>query len=338
MDENNFRSPNELLKFITKYKNHKCSCNCKPIYKLRYEDLKENLEYKSLLDVNSGLVNTCKYNSEKIQEMEKELEQIKKNKENISESIESHNEEYSCKNECCCDYVYSPDTYCSDCVLYVKKCKECDDEYSDKDTNCKKCFDCRNEDNNEESEDEEDEVNSNSSISDTNDISKNNIIEDKPIEEKVDRNVNIDANKYKIEKEIINNNKINDIFSSLKNIKNVNINKTDNKIINNINDIGANRLDKYKLMINLYEKLYSEGITESKDFTKYIKNNKVKEYTYLINDSKSRRLFNKCKKLYEIKDFIDINIIVSLRILDKIFSLDNVYFEILKEKIKTDRK
>lgn len=139
--------------------------------------------------------------------------------------------------------------------------------------------------------------------------------------------------KEKTEKEIKRNKKINDIILSIKNVKNININKPDNDILNNINDIGINKLNKYKLMCNLYEKLESGGITNSRLFTKYIKNNKLDEYTYLIYDNKSRRLFNKCKKLYEIKEFVDLNIIINLRILDKIFSLEQDDFKILKEKL-----
>lgn len=54
-------------------------------------------------------------------------------------------EEYSCKNECCCENVNTENTYCEDCYLYVKDCIDCDEDFSDKFTNCKKCFDCRDE-------------------------------------------------------------------------------------------------------------------------------------------------------------------------------------------------
>lgn len=58
---------------------------------------------------------------------------------------ENETEEYSCKNECCSDYVNTPDTYCEDCAQYVKYCIDCDEDFSDEFTNCKKCFDCRDE-------------------------------------------------------------------------------------------------------------------------------------------------------------------------------------------------
>lgn len=205
-----------------------------------------------------------------------------------------------------------------------RKCKLCKIDFindvSDVDK-CKKCiYNLEIEGYYEQDED----THSNDSIDLNNTTS--NIEKDKSIKEKVDRNENIELKK----------NKVDDIVISIKNIKNIVINKIENNnpIINNINDIGANRLNKYKLMIKLYEKLKREGITDTRLFTKYIKNNEIKEYTYLINDTKSRRLFNKCKKIYEIKDFIDVDIVINLRILDKIFTLEQDHFELLKEKLK----
>lgn len=302
-------------------------------------------------------------------------------------------EEYPCKNECCPDFVNTPDTYCNDCIKDVIICKKCKNSFYT-DENIFYCLNCNfDEDTESENEgsdgdsDKEDNSPFPSNMLDTiifdnkhynvcnsnkaslynklvneknkdEEIKSDSFISDDENDEKckkLDRNGNFkDTNKYKNIKnkmiklllinyykgryiklkEIKRNKKINDIILSIKNVKNININKTDNDILNNINDIGINKLNKYKLMCNLYEKLEFEGITNSRLFTKYIKNNKIDEYTYLIYDNKSRRLFNKCKKLYEIKEFIDLNIIINLRILDKIFSLKQNDFKILKEKLK----
>lgn len=60
--------------------------------------------------------------------------------------------DYPCKNESCNDYVIAENTFCEDCSPYVRVCIECEEEFSDEFTNCKKCLDCRSE------SDEENEV------------------------------------------------------------------------------------------------------------------------------------------------------------------------------------
>lgn len=43
--------------------------------------------------------------------------------------MENNYLEYSCKNECCCDYVYKPNTFCEDCIKEIKNCKKCNEQY-----------------------------------------------------------------------------------------------------------------------------------------------------------------------------------------------------------------
>lgn len=71
----------------------------------------------------------------------------------------------------------------------------------------------------------------------------------------------------KIKKDIVD-----DIYEKIKNTENIYIEKEcNNDIINNIKDIKLKKIDKYMLMIKLYEKLLEKEITEAKQFTKYIK-------------------------------------------------------------------
>lgn len=46
LHENDFTKPDELLKFIKEYKNHKCLCSCKPVKELTKKDLINNPVYK----------------------------------------------------------------------------------------------------------------------------------------------------------------------------------------------------------------------------------------------------------------------------------------------------
>lgn len=156
-----------------------------------------------------------------------------------------------------------------------------------------------------------------------------------------DKNVNEKYNKVtdKVQKEKKKcpeknkKDKVEDIYEKIKNAENIYIEKEyNNDIINNIKDIKLKKIDKYMLMIELYENLLSNEIIEPKQFTKYIKSHNINEF-FLLNDGKSRRLYNKCKKLYIIKDYIKINLLCNLKIIDKIFSLKDNEFNNLILKI-----
>lgn len=65
LHENGFQKPEELAKFIIKYKSHKCSCNCLPI--------KETLEYKEMI----MKLDICKVNEIERLKIEKEYDKIR---------------------------------------------------------------------------------------------------------------------------------------------------------------------------------------------------------------------------------------------------------------------
>lgn len=280
-------------------------------------------------------------------------------KENVDvNNNNSQNNEYECKNECCPDIVNKPDTYCEDCVLYVKICKYCEKEFSDGYSNSKKCFECRTDSDNESDEDDnesEEEIKSDSSISDDgndekiNDFGNINIKDNekcKKAEIKINNTNTEDENKKKNKLEHIVNNlnnnivdeklprkdknkiNVNDIFIEIKENKEVNTNiNYNNEIFNNIKNISIKRIEKYKLMIELYEKLKLLEIDKPIKFKKYLKENNADDCIFIPIESKSRRMFNKCKKLYIINNYVKIETLLCLKNIDKIFTLKNKEFD-----------
>lgn len=170
----------------------------------------------------------------------------------------------------------------------------------------------------------------------------NNIKNDK----KVDLNENIDkleTDKKRtdiLNKENIKNNlkvkkSVDEIISSIKKIDgNINIEESNNNIINTIQKIEINKLNKYKLMVKLYEDLIKKNINKANLFTKYIKENVLNEYIIVLNDNKTRRIFNKCRKIYLINNVIKIDVLYKLRIVNDILSLNKDEFNNLMEKLK----
>ena len=116
---------------------------------------------------------------------------------------------------------------------------------------------------------------------------------------------------------------INELSDKIKNCKeNKNKDKIcNNDVINNIKSIEIKKVDKYILMIKLYENLISNKIDNSRKFLKYLEENNANDYVYILSDKKYRRLYEKCKRLNIIKDYIDINSLYYLKITDNIFSL-----------------
>lgn len=121
---------------------------------------------------------------------------------------------------------------------------------------------------------------------------------------------------------------VNDIFIEIKENKKVNINiNYNNEIFNNIKNISTKRIEKYKLMIELYEKLKILKIDKAIKFKKYLEENNTDDCIFIPIESKSRRMFDKCKKLYIINNYIKIETFLCLKNIDKIFTLKNNEFD-----------
>ena len=105
-------------------------------------------------------------------------------------------------------------------------------------------------------------------------------------------------------------------------------------ILKKINEFHVNRTNKYNLMIELYNELINKGIDEPSKLSKYIKTNKNLGFINIFNDTKYRRLYNKCERLYKIKDYIDIKNLCISKMVDKIFNLKKDQFDNLILKLK----
>lgn len=270
-----------------------------------------------------------------------------KERENVNIPINNtKKEEYECKNECCCDYVYIPNTYCEDCQKEIKQCKKCKKEFWNDEIDVNKCENCILYENDGYYSDEEDndsvdfkdsEADTDSSISDY----KNNNESDEGDNESKEE-INSDDEKNKLD--IVNNLKndvvdeklprkdkkinVNDIFIEIKENKDGNINiNYNNEIFNNIKNISEKRIEKYKLMIELYEKLKILEIDKPIKFKKYLEENNTDDLFFIPIESKSRRIFDKCKKLYIINNYIKIESLLCLKKIDKIFTLKNKEFD-----------
>lgn len=151
--------------------------------------------------------------------------------------------------------------------------------------------------------------------------------------EKVTPNENIDVKYEKNDKKVKKT--VDEIISYINKIdNNRNVEESNNKIINTIQKIEMNKLDKYKLMIILYDDLIKKNITKSNLFTKYIKENVLNDYIIILNDNKTRRIYNKCKKIYLINNIINIDDLYKLRIVNDILSLNKDEFNDLLKKLK----
>lgn len=98
-------------------------------YKDKLKYVKFNINILSYMK-NKDFDNFLKFLDEKIN-------QINFDNMNIKEEIK-----YECKNELCSEYVIIKDTYCDDCIPFVKKCSDCNKEFVE-DTILTKCFECR---------------------------------------------------------------------------------------------------------------------------------------------------------------------------------------------------
>jgi hypothetical protein len=108
----------------------------------------------------------------------------------------------------------------------------------------------------------------------------------------------------------------------------------EDNILKKINEFHINRTNKYNLMIELYNELIAKGIDDSKKLSKYIKTNKNIDFINIFNDTKYRRLYNKCERLYKIKDYINIKNLCISKMVDKIFNLKKDQFNNLIMKLK----
>lgn len=120
---------------------------------------------------------------------------------------------------------------------------------------------------------------------------------------------------------------VNDIYEKIKigqkSIEIENKESFSNDIINDIKNIYINKINKYMLMSELYEKLFSNGVDNSKKFRKYIDDNYLNDYFYVFKDNKYSRFYTKCKRLFIIKNYIEIEKLYKLKIMDNFFSLSN---------------
>jgi Rad3-related DNA helicase len=105
-------------------------------------------------------------------------------------------------------------------------------------------------------------------------------------------------------------------------------------ILKKINEFHVNRTNKYNLMIELYNELINQNIDKPSKLSKYIKTNKNLDFINIFNDTKYRRLYNKCERLYKIKDYINIKNLCISKMVDKIFNLKKDQFNKLILKLK----
>lgn len=329
MDKNGFKNPNDLYKFIIKYKNHECKCNCIPIDKLTHEELKNNFQYNNCLTINKGLVNTCKELEEKISEVENN--QIK------NTLLEKDQDKFECKSIDCIYKVDTMNTYCEKCTEMLADLDNEDDydgylsspEYTKevtynnipRPTPASKVL-----------EEETFHENNNNYNSET--VDALNIKEDIKTKDITSE----DKSKNK-KKSAPKKNNVEDIYLKIKDCKNIEeefkINNIKNKVlIESMKEIGNSRINKYNAMISLHKELQNKNMSIDRSVD-YVKET-LKEYLFLIDDKKYRRFFSKCKRLYELDPFISVNLLVNIKIISKCFTLIDDDFELLMKKIKNE--
>lgn len=275
---------------------------------------------------------------------------------NISNEDNTQNDLYECKNECCCDYVNTPNTYCSDCAPYVKICKSCGEEYSDKYSDCKNCFECRVSDDEEDDESEEEQVNFYNNL----DILNNEEEDEKIIsEEKENKKDSFINDKYNNMKETINgdikenykkepdeniskNKESKNLLNKIKNnyyefysgflpkISNVDIQENYNVINNSIinkKKINTEIIIQYS---NVYEKfINSNNKINNKIFSEYIEYNKD---NYNIKYYEINKFYGKVKKCYDFILFFKNKGFNENIIMDVLYKSDISYTKLYKIK------
>lgn len=123
LDENKIK-----LNYNIKRKINRCN--------IIHNKYKDKLKYvKFNINILSYMKNKDFDNFLKI--LDEKINQINFDNMNIKEEIK-----YECKNELCSEYVIIKDTYCDDCIPFVKKCSDCNKEFVE-DTILTKCFECR---------------------------------------------------------------------------------------------------------------------------------------------------------------------------------------------------
>lgn len=333
--ENNMETPNDLYNFITKYNNHECKCDCIPINNLRYEDLKDNIEYKSLLIVNSGLVNTCKDNKTKIQELEIQLNDLKK--QNII---------YNCKTIDCINKVEIDNKYCKLCTDYLNNLDNEDDYegYISEDNDDKnnipknipvfKLFEEKLHEKNNANESEKEDITSKDKSSNIVNHKKepdeNILNNEKYIDDQSSRKINKESNNLLNR---IKNNYINFSNSFLPDTTNMNIYENYKTINNNIITKKRINIENIIQYYNIYEKFIKlNNNVNSNSFYKFIEYNEDKynkDNYYKIN-----KIYEKIKKCYNFISFFKNKEINEDIIIDIIYKSNLSYTKLYKIKKK----
>lgn len=318
---NNMETPNDLYNFITKYKNHKCTCNCIPINNLRYEDLKDNIEYKSLLVVNSGLVNTCKDNKTKIQELEIQINDLSKTQNII----------YKCKTIDCVNKVEIDNTHCKLCTDYLNNIDN-EDDYegyvsSDNDdrNNIPKnipAFKPFEEEKLHEKNNANESENIVNSKKEPDENMKNN---EEYIDDQSSRKINKESNNLLNR---IKNNYINFSNNLLPDTTNMNIYENYKTINNNIITKKRINIENIIQYYNIYEKFIKlNNNVNSNSFYNFVEYNKDNYY-------KINKIYEKIKKCYNFISFFKNKEITEDIIIDIIYKSNLSYTKLYKIKKK----
>lgn len=329
---NNMKTPNDLYNFITKYKNHECKCDCIPINNLRYEDLRDNIEYKSLLIVNSGLVNTCKDNKTKIQELEIQINGLLK-KQNII---------YNCKTIDCINKVEIDNTYCKLCIDYLNNIDN-EDDYegyissdNDDENNILKNIPAfklfeeekileKNNANESEKEDITSKDKSSNIVNCKKEPDENILNNEKYIDDQSSRKINKES------KNLLNrikNNYINFSNNFLPDTTNMNIYENYKTINNNIITKKRINIENIIQYYNIYEKFIKlNNNVNSNSFYKFIEYNKDNYY-------KINKIYEKIKKCYNFISFFKNKEITEDIIIDIIYKSNLSYTKLYKIKKK----
>lgn len=308
---NNIETPNDLYDFITKYKNHECKCDCIPINNLRYEDLVYNIEYKSLLDVNSGLVNMCKDNNNKIQELEKQINDLSKTQNII----------YNCKTIDCVNKVEIDNTYCKFCTDYLNNIDNEDDYegYISSDN------DDKNNTNESEKEDITSKDKSSNIVNPKKEPDENILNNEEYVDDQSSRKINKESNNLLNR---IKNNYINFSNEFLPDTTNMNIYENYKTINNNIITKKRINIENIIQYYNIYEKFIKlNNNVNSNSFYKFIEYNKDNYY-------KINKIYEKIKKCYNFISFFKNKEITEDIIIDIIYKSNLSYTKLYKIKKK----
>lgn len=302
-----------------------------------YKEKENNIELLEQVNILKGVIENDNYDV-KIKELEKQAIENSSIKSSITDTHipEEDNKEYPCKNECCVDFVNTENTYCDDCILYVKLCKYCNTEYSDAYSNSKKCFDCRTEmeEDNESVSFKDDDSNTDSSISDyENDNESDEKMVNQDINKENKNKINIINKESSKLLNRIKNNYYNFNDEILPKINNLDIYENYKIINNGIIDMKKIHIEAIIQYSNIYEKfINSNSKINNRIFSEYIEYNKN---IYNIKYYEINNFYGKVKKCYDFINYFISKDYNKDTIIDNLYKLDLTYTKLYKIK-KTD--